>query len=104
MRITAKTLQEFLPRDYYCLHCVDGFTMMATGSPLHRCRPRNDHGPWSHVEVGYPSERHSELMLYAKDRQNPTTTVYFDVPITVVVDIVNQHGGLDVNQTRGTIP
>jgi hypothetical protein len=99
MRATVRNIQEFMPPEYRVLYCCDGFSLSVNGSQYHFCRPRNNHGPWSHVEVGYPSLVSRELHLYAKDRNDPNT-IYSEVPLPVVIELVNKHGGLDVKRTR----
>jgi len=37
--------------------CADGFTFSVQASETHYCRPRTNRGPYSAVEVGYPSSR-----------------------------------------------
>lgn len=37
--------------------CKDGFTVSVQTSDTHYCRPRTIYGPYSKVEVGYPSSR-----------------------------------------------
>ena len=59
------------------------------------CTPRNGGtGPWSQVEVGYPSSKEELLMPYAEDAYDPTGTVYGYVPIGVVDEVIATHGGI----------
>lgn len=63
------------------------------GSYLY-CKPRNDTGPWTHVEVGFPSERPPQSWGgYCEDWNRPTETVYSYVPIEMVLDWINENGG-----------
>jgi len=39
------------------IECIDGFMMSVQASSMHYCTPRENQGPYSEVEVGYPSER-----------------------------------------------
>lgn len=96
--MTLEHLHEFLmaPRAGKLLpklRCADGFQMSVQVGACHYCSPRADTGPWSAVEVGFPSERDERLMPYAEDDSDPTDTVYGWVPVDVVVDVVNAHGG-----------
>jgi hypothetical protein len=67
------------------IHCADGYMFSVQASEFHQCHPRKSGGPWSHFEVGYPSEE-------------PT---YFEgkvqgfVPLDNVISEINLHGGID---------
>ena len=54
------------------IRCRDGFRVSVQASRDHFCTPRDDHGPCTHVEVGYPSEW-EDLLLPCTD--NNTTCV-----------------------------
>lgn len=73
--------------------CIDGFDLsVQVGSAMY-CTPRTDTGPWSHVEVGYPSAPEPALMEYAEEPDRPTSTVYGWVPVELVESIIERHGG-----------
>lgn len=74
--------------------CADGLTLSVQASHLHYCSPRNDEGPYSTVEIGFPSEKVEEFMEYAEDAENPTQTVYARVPVEVVLQVINSRGGV----------
>jgi len=74
--------------------CTDGLEMSVQAGSSHYCAPRSNDGPWSKVEVGYPSEIVEELLDYAENPQSPTETVYGYVPVDLVEEIVNRHGGV----------
>lgn len=74
--------------------CADGLELSVQASSGHYCTPRKDLGPWTMVEVGFPTQRVEELMQYAEDPTKPTETVYGWVPVEVVEQIVIAHGGL----------
>ena len=79
------------------LECADGFTMSVQASADHNCSPRSNEGPYSTVEVGFPSEREELLMDYigrSCDPESPTEAVYNDVPTEIVASLVDVHGGL----------
>ena len=44
-------------------------------------------------EVGFPNQREELLMPYAEDTETPTETVYGYVPVTLVEQIIEKHGG-----------
>jgi hypothetical protein len=64
------------------------------------CAPRNNDGPYTEVEVGYPSKRESLLLPYAENPERPTDTIYAWVPKSVVTLVIARHGGM----TSGTLP
>lgn len=47
------------------LVCRDGFTMSVQASHTHYCSPRNDYGPYTHVEIDCPSTKHRSLSPYS---------------------------------------
>jgi len=64
-------------------------------SRFHYCLPREGKVEWTHVECGFPTFNPGEAMMeYAEDAENPRGTVYPYVPIEVVVDEINAHGGV----------
>ena len=74
--------------------CEDGFTMSVQAGSMHYCTPRSSEGPYTAVEVGFPSQRVEALMPYAETRAEPTKTVYERVPSRLVVIIIADHGGM----------
>lgn len=80
------------PRPF--ISCADGFRFSVQASEMHYRTPRDNAGPYTHVEVGYPVEKVQELMLYAEEPNYPTKTVYSQVPIEVVLEIIRTHGGM----------
>lgn len=87
------------PRDFLDhapeVFCVDGFHMSVQTGWTHYCQPRLNEGPWSSVEVGFPSERVEEFMPYIDGKDSdPTNTVYGYVPLAIVAEVVDRHGGL----------
>lgn len=84
------------PRHLPRIECADGFHLSAQASELHYSTPRDDTGPWTHVEVGYPSERPepwAEWSKYVENEDDPTGTVYARVPLSLVEQLVVDHGG-----------
>jgi hypothetical protein len=75
--------------------CKDGFKMSVQASEYHYCSPRDNRGPYTHVEVGFPSQRVEALMPYIEDESDPTRTVYSHVPIEIIPQIIEDHGGID---------
>ena len=75
--------------------CKDGLAMSIQASRSHYCTPRDNWGPYTAVEIGYPTERIEEFMPYADPPNAPTETVYGWVPVEVVEEVIAAHGGLD---------
>jgi len=79
--------------------CADGFNMSVQAFDGAYCTPRQNRGPWTEVEIGYPSDREDLIMEYIDvygdgDGVNPTGTVYAYVPQTIVSMVIKKHGGL----------
>ena len=68
--------------------------MSVQASRNHYCSPRRDYGPYTEVEVGFPSKEEPLLMQFVEDPEKPTETVYGWVPMSVVLQVVAKHGGL----------
>jgi len=83
--------------------CADGWSVSIQGNTDgHYCQPRNTEYsgvPWE-VELGYPSAEEPELIEYAEDKDRPTDTVYAYVPIYVLEDIVERHGGIIIEEEK----
>lgn len=73
--------------------CADGFNLSVQASETHYCTPRDNKGPYTHVEIGFPSDVEPELMPYVEDAERPLDTVYAQVPIEVALAVINKHGG-----------
>ncbi len=85
------TVDRVFPR----MECADGFSMSAQGHSGAYSSPRDDFAKsYSAVEVGFPSEREELLMEYAEEPERPTETVYGYVPVSVVIAVIEKHGGL----------
>ena len=87
--ITTKTgysFQAIRPR----IVCVDGFDVSIQASETHYCAPRDNFGPYTEVEIGYPSDIVPEWMPYVEDSDEPLETVYAWVPIELVDAVLLQ--------------
>jgi len=74
--------------------CADGFTVSVQASRGHYCSPRDDFGPYSSFELGFPSEPDHLIMEYAENPSEPTGTIYGWVPVDVVEQLIENHGGV----------
>ena len=80
--------------------CADGFTMSVQASENAYSTPRENKGPYTAAEVGYPTEEESLLMQYVEDASRPTETVYPYVPSSVITLVCAKHGGI----VKGELP
>lgn len=75
--------------------CADGLCMSVQTGPSHYCSPRDGVGPWSSVEVGFPSRKVGAFMEYIDGGgSDPTETVYGYVPLSKVIAAIVEAGGL----------
>lgn len=85
------------------IRCEDGTTLSVQAGEHLYCAPRNNEGPWVEVEVGFPSvsppDSWKEYFDGNWDTDDHTGSVYGYIPIDLVVDFINDHGGL-----KETIP
>jgi len=82
------------PIIYGHLQCVDGFHMSVQASSGHYCIPRSDKGPWTEVEIGFPSRPVALLADFKDGDDDDTKSVFAYVPIELVEELVNLHGGI----------
>ena len=74
--------------------CKDGFSLSVQATHGAYCSPRENLGPWYEVEVGFPSSEPELIMSYAEQPEKPTDTVYGYVPIELVEQLIELHGGI----------
>lgn len=75
------------------IRCANGFELSVQASSYHYCYPRSDRGPYKTVEVGFPTKKVNLLMEYAESPEEPTDTVYAQVPIKTVCQVILDNGG-----------
>jgi hypothetical protein len=76
------------------LYCEDGFNISIQATALHYCMPKDDDAYYLKVELGFPSERDSLLDIYQENSgMDPTQSVYPYVPVEVVNQLIDKHGG-----------
>lgn len=80
--------------------CRDGFTLSVQANQFAYCSPRSNNGPWTQVEVGYPSAPPEFIMEFADEADYPTDTIYAFVPIDYVQKLVDFHGGIAIDANR----
>jgi hypothetical protein len=74
--------------------CKDGFSISVQATRGGYCAPRENIGPWYEVECGYPSAKPELIAQYAEQEDRPTETVYGYVPIELVEQLIQLHGGM----------
>lgn len=90
---------SFEPHDEYHVRkpvlCADGFKVsIQGGTSFHYCHPRRHCDEYKEVELGYPSMEDDLIIEYAENSAAPTQTVYGWVPIEIVEQLVEKHGGI----------
>lgn len=84
-------LKKHTPR----IQCMDGTSLSVQASQYHHCTPQSNYGPWTHVEIGFPSKSFPILQPYAGDQTVPQeNTVFSYVPIDIVEACINECGGI----------
>ena len=91
-----------MPKFFEKVVCADGFTMsVQAGTGASYSSPRKGPGPFTAVEVGFPSQREELLMEFVDaGPEDPTEQVYGWVPAKVILEVIAKHGG----QIAGEMP
>lgn len=102
---------SFVVTDNNWIECANGLRISVVAGPGTYCSPRPQlapgmdligeapahyRGPYTHVEVGFPSVRPQPWELlepYCEDPAEPTNTVYSYVPVEVVRELIDANGG-----------
>jgi len=100
MNAVKEYLESTFDKENPCLirkriKCRDGYTVSVQGGDyFHYCEPRIHENSYFNVELGYPSCCDEEILKYAENPDAPTETVYAYVPIEIVEELVEKHGGI----------
>ena len=90
------------------VECADGFSMSVQAGTANYSTPRSALGPYTEVEVGFPSRADYLLEPYFdgdSNMEDPTMGVYAWVPVQVVTNVLAKHGGMVSGEVpRGVIP
>lgn len=93
-----KTIEQFEQPFNLCegIICNDGTEISVQASIHHYCSPRENNAKcYTHVEAGFPTVKPQESMMeYAECPDKPTETVYTCVPISIILEFINLHGGI----------
>lgn len=75
--------------------CKDGFNISIQANRTAYCRPReNDLVDYESVELGYPNKLDDLIADYA-EVFGTTGTVFGYVPVNLVNELLEKHGGID---------
>ena len=85
------------------IFCADGTKVSVQASHTHYCTPRNDTGPYTRLEVGYPSADPPEAWAKYADGEYPSD-VYGYVPVAMIREFIEAHGGEASRQTQAPAP
>ena len=80
-------------KHYERVYCLDGYNVSIQAGEGKYSNPRSERGPYTEVELGFPSMPDPMLDGYAENPQRPTDTVYPYVPASVTRDLIVKHGG-----------
>lgn len=72
----------------------DGESLSVQASAEHYAIPKDDDGPYTHVEVGFPTFVDPRLLPFAQDEKDPLDCSYHFVPVTLLADVIKEHGGV----------
>lgn len=84
--------------------CKDEFSLSVQANWGAYCAPRDNFGPWTEVEIGFPSAVPELITGYVDDSEDYTGTIYAYVPIGLVEQLIALHGGIDEQATREALP
>lgn len=78
--------------------CKDGFEISIQASENHYCSPRKTFKPreglvYDEVELGFPNMKDDLIAEYADDADY-TKSVYPFVPVEIVLELIEKHGGM----------
>lgn len=75
--------------------CKDGYSVSVQASRFHCCEPRVDGADkYESVELGFPNREDPLINAYAEEDGYYTDTVYIYVPVEVVNELIEKHGGI----------
>jgi hypothetical protein len=62
----------------------------------HYCNPRDNNGKFYETwEIGFPSKKEDLLMTFIYDgADDPTQTVYYNVPTSVLIELIEKYDGI----------
>ena len=99
--------KESFSKDYHIrprIVCNDGFSFSVQASVGAYCSPRLmlEDGCYYEAEIGFPSIEEPLINQYAEDHGDYTKTVYGWVPIFIIDEVIQKHGGINKAETFKT--
>jgi hypothetical protein len=90
------------------IECVDGFHASIQGGYGYYSEPNQESNYFVTVEIGYPSETPTEEIkeyaeLLGENTDDYTDAIYPQVPIALVDELLQLHGGIKGTYTRGAV-
>ena len=78
------------------VRCANGLSLSVQASSRHYSDPKDDIGPYTHVEVGFPTRPVPELIPYVDflSANDYTDAVYPYVPYELVRQVIYVRGGI----------
>ena len=92
-------LEEGLSRIRKRVIFCDGEQISIQASADHFSRKNSD-GKWTSVELGFPTFVDPRLTQYASYSNDPLNSVYVNVDVNLVAEIIKEHGGI----LQGEVP
>lgn len=79
--------------------CKDGYSFSCQASAYHYCTPRrtfkpNEKEKYTMVELGFPSKDDELIHDYCEDPDHATYDIYPYVPVRIVNQLIEKHGGI----------
>jgi len=78
---------------YQRVLCRDGYDISVQAGTYSYSHPRDDCGPYSEVELGFPNRPDPLIDSYAESPDSLINTVYPYVPSKIVHLLIVKHGG-----------
>lgn len=82
--------------------CNDGFEVSTQANINYSCEPREELAYWESMELCFPNQEEPLLNDYLSGWKRPFKDLYGCVPMQVIADVINKHGGLkNIEDFRG---
>jgi hypothetical protein len=98
-RMREKAVEGRLSHDQVPpLVCRDGLKLSVQASARHYCAPKNHVGPWTSMEIGFPSKPVPELREWREDLEDDESDedcVFGWVPVEKILETIEKHGGCE---------
>ena len=99
------TFKEFMTKCGTVRHrpkivCTDGFKMSVQGHEMTYSIPKKVTTEFQAMEIGFPSQQEDLIMEFIdRPGHEPTQSVYGFIPIDLIEQIIEKHGGIDEQKT-----